>query len=89
MQAPSGSDRTQQTRELMQACERLYTRDQQPAYLWNALEVACRAELAQADIFVLVGRLNETLGHEAVSRRIQAESLYATARPALANGAAH
>jgi transcriptional regulator with XRE-family HTH domain len=89
MQAPAGSDRSQQARELMQACERLYARDQQPAYLWNALEIACRAEFAQADIFAAVARLNKAIGHEAVSRRVRSESLYASARPALAGEAAH
>jgi transcriptional regulator with XRE-family HTH domain len=89
MQTPAGSDRAQQARELMQACERLHARDQQPAYLWNALEIACRAELAQADIFNAVAKLNQALGHELVSRRIRSETLYANARPALANEAAH
>jgi transcriptional regulator with XRE-family HTH domain len=89
MQSLPGSDRSQQARELMQTCERLYARDQQPAYLWNALEIACRAKFTPGDIFALVGKLNEVLGHEAVSRRIRAEALYAGARPALADDAAH
>jgi transcriptional regulator with XRE-family HTH domain len=89
MQAPAGSDRTQQAREMMGACERLFERDQQPAYLWNALEIACRAEFPQKDIFGAVAKLNQVLGHEAVSRRIKTEALYANARPALADEAAH
>lgn len=89
MQVPPGSDRSQQARELMQACERLYARDEQPAYLWNALEIVCRAELPQSDIFALVGKLNGLLGHEAVSRRIRTETLYASARVVLADEAAH
>jgi transcriptional regulator with XRE-family HTH domain len=89
MQTPAGSDRTQQARELMLACERLYARDQQPAYLWNALEIACRAEFPQTDVFAAVARLNEALDHETVSRRIRAESLYANARAALAEESAH
>lgn len=89
MQASSGSDRSQQARELMQACERLYRRDQQPAYLWNALEIACRAEFTQRDVFALVAKLNEAVGHEAASRRIRTEALYASARPLLADDAAH
>jgi transcriptional regulator with XRE-family HTH domain len=89
MQAPPGSDRTQQARELMQACERLYARDHQPAYLWNALEIACRAEFSRETLFELVNRLNGVLGPEAVSRRIRTEALYASARPALAEETAH
>lgn len=89
MQAQAGSDRNLQARELLQACRRLFARDQQPAYLWNALEVACRAGLPQNEIFTLVAQLNELLGHENVSRRILADALYANARPALADGAAH
>lgn len=89
MQAVPGSDRAQQARDMMQACERLYARDQQPAYLWNALEIVCRAEFSQREIFEVVAKLNQALGHEMVSRRIRTESLYANARPALADGSAH
>lgn len=89
MNSPPGSDRSQQARDLLGACQRLYLRDQQPAYLWNALEVACRALLPQEEIFALVAKLNQVLGHEAVSQRILGETLYANARPAIADGSAH
>ncbi len=89
MQAAAGSDRSQQARELMQACERLYARDQQPAYLWNALEVACRAELPQEDVFRLTGMLMEVLGADIVQRRIEAETPFAAARAVLKTSQAH
>lgn len=89
MQTAYGSDRNQQARELMGACERLFDRDQQPAYLWNALEIACRAELTQEEMYAAVTRLIHVQGHEPVSRRIRAEALYANARPLLVGEAAH
>lgn len=89
MQAQSGSDRSQQARDLMQACERLYVRDQQPAYLWNALEVACRAQLPEKEMFRLTGLLTDTLGADAVQRRIEAEAPFAAARIVFKTGKAH
>jgi hypothetical protein len=89
MQAPTGSDRTQQARDLMQACERLHARDQQPAYLWNALEVACRAQLPESELFRLAGQLMETLGADMVQRRIEAEALFTAARIVFQTGKAH
>jgi hypothetical protein len=80
LNSPAGHAREEKGRHLMQACERLFDRDQQPAYLWNALEIACRAPLAEADLFRLVGRLNDVLGATPVRVRIQTESLYERAR---------
>jgi transcriptional regulator with XRE-family HTH domain len=85
----SGSDRSQQARDLMQACERLYTRDQQPAYLWNALEVACRAPLPDSELFRLTGLLIGALGIDIVQRRIEAETPFAAARSVLQTSQAH
>jgi transcriptional regulator with XRE-family HTH domain len=88
MQVPPGSDRTQQARNLMQACERLYTRDQQPAYLWNALEVACRAQLPEKELFRLTGNLTDLLG-EVAQRRIESEAPFAPARIVFQTGKAN
>ena len=85
----SGSDRSQQARDLMQACERLYTRDQQPAYLWNALEVACRAQLPESELFRLTGLLIDALGVDIVQRRIEAETPFAAARSVFKTSQAH
>lgn len=85
----SGSDRSQQARDLMQACERLYARDQQPAYLWNALEVACRAQLPENELFRLTGLLTDILGADIVLRRIEAETPFAAARSVFKTSQAH
>lgn len=87
--AQSGSDRAQQARDLMSACERLYARDQQPAYLWNALEVACRAQLSDSELFRLTGLLIDILGIDIVQRRIEAETPFAAARSVLQTSQAH
>jgi hypothetical protein len=71
----------------MQACQRLFQRDQQPAYLWNALEVACRAPLESQDRFTLVHELQGVLGEEGVRRRIRTEEAYLAARSLLAESA--
>ena len=76
----AGPARQEKGRWIMAACERLFDRDQQPAYLWNALEVACRAPLDAADRYRLVGRLNEILGEDRVRNRILREDNYAAAR---------
>lgn len=89
MQAAPGSDRTQQARDLMQACERLYARDQQPAYLWNALEVACRAQLPEKELFRLTGQLTDVLGPDIVQRRIESEAPFAAARIVFKTGKAN
>jgi transcriptional regulator with XRE-family HTH domain len=78
--SPEGPERRDKGLRLMQACERLYDRDRQPAYLWNALEIACRAPLDQAELFRLIARLNQALGEVPVRQRIQMESLYERAR---------
>ena len=77
---PAGEARQRQGMSLMRACERLFERDQQPAYLWNALEVACRAPLDSQDVFRLTqkpGRLQE---HAHVRHRIMSEANFETAR---------
>ncbi len=77
---PLGPARQEKGRWIMAACERLYARDGQPAYLWNALEVACRAPLEAADRYRLVGELNACLGEARVRQRIEREEAYAAAR---------
>jgi transcriptional regulator with XRE-family HTH domain len=84
---PEGEARRRKGRNLLDACRRLFQRDRQPAYLWNALEVACRAPLSTADMFALVGELDALLGEDRVRRRIQGEEAYQAARPVLAESA--
>jgi transcriptional regulator with XRE-family HTH domain len=88
MAQPEGAARRGKGRLLMQACQRLYQRDRQPAYLWNALEVACAAPLEATDLFSLIGALDESLGAERVRVRIMAELTYQSARVLLATSAA-
>lgn len=80
---PEGEARRDKGRALTQACQRLFQRDRQPAYLWNALEVACRAPLEIRECFVLVGELQALLGDAVVRRRIQTEAAYEGARALL------
>lgn len=80
----NGPERREKARWIMAACERLYHRDGQPAYLWNALEVACRAPLDATEQFRLVGRLSEALGAHRVRQRILHEAAYEPARVAFA-----
>lgn len=75
-----GPARQEKGRWIMAACERLYARDGQPAYLWNALEVACRAPLEAADRYRLVSELNACLGEARVRQRIEREEAYEAAR---------
>lgn len=82
---PEGEARCNKGRQVMQACQRLFQRDQQPAYLWNALEVACRAPLEMRDRFSLVNQLQALLGEEGVRRRIRAEAAYQAARELVAD----
>ncbi|MDO9224697.1 MAG: hypothetical protein Q8M09_09020 [Pseudomonadota bacterium] len=82
---PEGAARRDKGRALMQACQRLFQRDRQPAYLWNALEVACRAPLEMRDSFVLVSELQALLGEAVVRRRIQTDAAFEGARVLLAN----
>lgn len=77
---PAGEARQRQGTILMHACERLFQRDQQPAYLWNALEVACRAPLGAPDVFRLAETLVEVLGHDRVRHRIHSEASFEAAR---------
>jgi transcriptional regulator with XRE-family HTH domain len=84
---PEGDARRGKGRQLLQACQRLFRRDQQPAYLWNALEVACRAPLDAQDRFSLVHELHALLGEESVRRRIRTEEAYQAARSLLAESA--
>ena len=81
--APVGEARQKQGSSLMRACERLFQRDQQPAYLWNALEVACRAPLASQEQFRLTQTLVELQGHGHVRHRVMSESGFEAARPML------
>jgi hypothetical protein len=68
----------------MAACQRLHQRDQQPAYLWNALEVACRTPLAGASQYELLGELSGKLGEAAVRRKVMTDAAYEAVRPAFA-----
>ena len=81
---PEGRARQEKGWSIMAACEKLFQRDRQPAYLWNALEVACRAPLPAEEIFRLCGQLVELLGDARVSQRILAEEPYRPARAAFA-----
>lgn len=77
---PAGAARQHQGLSLMRACERLFERDQQPAYLWNALEVACRAQLDSSDTFRLTQQLVGLQGYAEVQHRIKRESIFDAAR---------
>ena len=81
---PDGPDRKEMGRHLVDACRRLHQRDHQPAYLWNALEVACRTPLAAALQYELLGELSTGLGEAAVRRRVLTDSVYEAVRPAFA-----
>ena len=78
-QAP-GPERQDKGRHLLAACERLYQRDHQAAYKWNALEVACRTPLPAATQYDLLGELNQLLGDNTVRRRIQSDDAYEALR---------
>lgn len=84
---PEGRSRTEKGQDIMAALEGLYARDEQPAYLWNALEVACKAPLAAVETFRLVHRLTEALGEDRVRQRILNEDTYQSARVAFAQPA--
>jgi transcriptional regulator with XRE-family HTH domain len=73
---PQGADRQEIGRHMLAACERLYQRDGQAAYKWNALEVACRTPLPAATQYDLLGELNQLLGESAVRRKIQSDDAY-------------
>lgn len=82
MQQPESEDRHQRGWYLMEACQRLYARDQHPAYKWNALEVACRVPLSQEVQYGLLHELTEILGSVAVKRRVMRDDAYAAVREA-------
>ncbi len=87
MTLPEGETRRGKGDALMRACQRLFQRDRQPAYLWNALEVACRAPLPASDRFALIGELQALLGESPVRRRIQTEAAYQAARDLIVEAA--
>lgn len=82
MQQPETEDGHQRGWYLMEACQRLYARDQHPAYKWNALEVACRVPLSQEVQYGLLRELTEILGSVAVKRRVMRDDAYAAVREA-------
>jgi len=88
LRLPEGRERRDQGARILDACEKLFQRDNQPAYLWNALEVACRAPLAADTLFRLCARLVELLGEARVSQRVLSEDSYLPARAAFAKPAA-
>lgn len=77
---PVGEARQSKGHCLMRACERLFEHDRQPAYKWNALEVACRTPLDKQDIFRLVEELVSLQGHDRVHHRVTHESNFEAAR---------
>lgn len=84
---PQGDARTRQGTKLMHACEQLFQRDRQPAYLWNALEIACRAPLDPRETFRLAGLLVEVQGLAPVRHRVRTEAGFEAARLAFADSA--
>lgn len=77
---PQGAERQDKGRHLLAACERLFQRDHQAAYKWNALEVACRTPLPAATQYDLLGELNQLLGEAVVRRKIQSDDAYEVLR---------
>lgn len=75
-------ERRTQAEQILAACERLYVRDQQPAYLWNALEVACRTGLETETRYRLLAQLTEALGAGPVKRRVMNDDAYDRVRDA-------
>ena len=71
----------------MEACQRLYVRDQHPAYKWNALEVACRTPLSKDVQYGLLHDLSEILGSAAVKRRVMGDEAYEAVREAFSQPA--
>ena len=83
LKLPAGPQRVLQGRKIMAACERLFEKDRQPAYLWNSLEVSCRTPLGQEDVFRGVNRLLAELDAGLVERRIRTETAFEQARQVL------
>jgi DNA-binding transcriptional regulator YiaG len=77
-----GPERRQRGTDLMAACQRLFQRDGQHAYLWNALEVACRTPLASQDQYDVLAQLTDLLGADGVRRRVLGDESYAAVRSA-------
>ena len=77
-----GSERQSRGSGLFDACRRLYQRDGQHAYLWNALEVACRTPLATETQYAVLAELTALLGADSVRRRVETDDGYAAVRAA-------
>jgi DNA-binding transcriptional regulator YiaG len=80
--SPEGLDRHARGGALFEACQRLYQRDGQHAYLWNALEVACRTPLAAEVQYGVLSELSELLGEASVRRRVLNDDGYEAVRAA-------
>ena len=78
----NGPERQERGARLLAACQRLYQRDGQHAYLWNALEVACRAPLPVQVQYDVLAELTELLGQEGVRRRVMNDDGYEAVRVA-------
>ncbi len=87
LKQPDSPQRREHAAHLLAACERLYERDRQPAYKWNALEVACRTSLSSAEQYRLLAELSALLGAETVRRKVFADDAYDVARAAFAEPA--
>jgi transcriptional regulator with XRE-family HTH domain len=87
LRLPHGAERGEKGHHLLEACQRLYKRDDQPAYQWNALEVACRTPLATEIQYGLLGELTQRLGESAVRHKVMTDSAYEAVRPAYAEAA--
>lgn len=77
-----GPERQERGAGLLAACQRLYQRDGQHAYLWNALEVACRTPLPVQTQYDMLAALTGLLGEDGVRRRVMSDDSYEAVRPA-------
>ena len=84
---PEGPIKREKGWQIMQALDRLFERDAQPAYKWNALEVACRTPLPASELHRLVADLKGLLGEARVRQRIMTEAPYQPARAVIADPA--
>jgi len=82
-----GNRRAERGGEILAACRRLYQRDGQHAYLWNALEVACRTPLAARTQYDVLAELTGLLGEDGVRRRVMSDDSYDAVRTAYASPA--
>jgi len=87
LRLPPSDERFEKGRQLLDACQRLFKRDNQPAYQWNALEVACRTPLAAEVQYALLDELTKLLGDGAVRHKVMTDSAYETVRAAYAEPA--